>query len=356
MTCLEVAQRVIQRDEGPPSSKRKLKIISSQKPLRPPILAIEDNIPQIKIQGVGVISVTSISVIPIQSVAMLAKALNEVRLTLEPSPATACRRKLKKAIFLPPDGVQNIMDILDCDPSPTECMDKLAHVPLLLRSHCFPSIDHLQSLGSDFLGNDLCPMTRGVFVPQMMMIKLNAPRVPLPLRPPRASQDVSVFNIDAVIREVNKSRARMIGQVVLDKVFCAPFKMLHCHKGEFNNLYDLINKRGGDATPLKSKVERLIHQARDLKDLQQSYSNRMTSHRGRILNEASQQLDVESTHYNALKAKLGQVESGLIDLQGWIDTLNAIKVIDPATKASLERTEAYVKECFEDLKTFQWTL
>lgn len=108
----------------------------------------------------------------------------------------------------------------------------------------------------------------------------------------------------------------------------------------------------------------------------------------RGLNEASHRLDVESTRYNALKTKLGQVESrreellkelqslddkkkGLncqvvanedllqeverevIDLQGHI--INAIEVIDPATKASLEKTEAHVKESFEDLKTFQWT-
>jgi len=32
------------------------------------------------------------------------------------------------------------------------------------------------------------------------------------------------------------------------------------------------------------------------------------------------------------------------DLQGQIDTLNATEVIDPATKANLEKAEAYVKE------------
>ena len=72
---------------------------------------------------------------------MPAKAPNEVRLTPKPSLATTYRRKLKsivvctpnehgmsnvqgsklnygKAIFLSPDGAKNIMDILDCDPSP----------------------------------------------------------------------------------------------------------------------------------------------------------------------------------------------------------------------------------------------
>jgi len=136
----------IQRDEGPSDSKPKLKIVRFQKPLRSPVLETEDNSPQIKILGVGAtISVTPIPAIPIQSVAMPTKAPDEVRLSPEPSPTTACRRKLKSivvctpdeqgisnvqgsklnygnTIFLPPDGTENIMDILDCDPSPTECM------------------------------------------------------------------------------------------------------------------------------------------------------------------------------------------------------------------------------------------
>jgi len=37
-------------------------------------------------------------------------------------------------------------------------------------------------------------------------------------------------------------------------------------------------------------------------------------------------------------------------------TFNAAEVIDPAAKASLKKIEAYVKESFEHLKTFQWTL
>ncbi|KAJ8431932.1 hypothetical protein Cgig2_023741 [Carnegiea gigantea] len=108
------------------------------------------------------------------------------------------------------------------------------------------------------------------------------------------------------------------------------------------------------------------------------------------LNETSHQLDIESTRFNALKARLGQVDSRceellkelqsldnqkkdlscqvassedllqeaervVIDLKGQIHTLNAIEVIDPTTKASLQKIEAYVKESFEDLKTFQWT-
>ncbi|KAJ8428098.1 hypothetical protein Cgig2_012390 [Carnegiea gigantea] len=163
-------------------------------------------------KGVGVaISAAPMSAIPIQSVPMLVKAPYEGMSNVQES-----KLNYRKTIFPPPDGAENVMDILDCDPSPIECI------------------------------------------------------------------------------------------------------------GEFDNLYDLINERGGDASPLKNRVERLIHQAYDLKDLQESYSGRMT-----------------------IEAR----ESRLIE----IDTLNAMEVIDPTTKASLEKTKAYVKESFEDLKTFQWT-
>ena len=75
--------------------------------------------------------------------------------------------------------------------------------------------------------------------------KLVAPQVPPLQHRPRASQDVSIFNVDAVIREVNKSGAWMTGQVIIDKVLRTPFERLHCLKGEFDSLYDLINERGG---------------------------------------------------------------------------------------------------------------
>ena len=111
---------------------------------------------------------------------------------------------------------------------------------------------------------------------------------------------------------------------------------------------------------------------------------------GSKLDEASNQFNAEDTRYNVVKAKLEKVESQheellkelqslndqkkdinfqmmanedflqvaewkVFDLQGKIDTLNVVKVTNPATKASLEKIEAYVKESFEDLKTFQCT-
>ena len=44
-----------------------------------------------------------------------------------------------------------------------------------------------------------------------------------------------------------------------------------------------------------------------------------------------------------------------VDLKIKINNLNAIDIIDPFTRASMEKTEDYVKESLEDLKTFQWT-
>ncbi|KAJ8439086.1 LOW QUALITY PROTEIN: hypothetical protein Cgig2_009229 [Carnegiea gigantea] len=338
---------------------------------------VQSSLPIVVIPGVGaVISVTSIYIIPIQSVAMPAKASNEFIVVCAPdekgmSNVQGSELKCRKAIFPPADGAENIMDILDCDPNPTECMVIISFfsISLEILTSMIPFLTPLyikgesgdmsfkEKMAQDFLGNDLC---------------LNNSRMPPPLCPSRASQDVSVFNIDAVIREVNKSGTWMTGQVIVDMVFPTPFKRLHCLKGEFDNLSDLINESGGDVTPLKNK-------ACDHKDLQESYFDRMAT---KIkLNEASNRLDIESTYYNALKAKLGQVESRheelqkkrlkerqllsanedllqevkrevvanedllqevkreVIDLQGQIDSLNAIEVINLATKSSLEKVK-----------------
>ncbi|KAJ8430547.1 hypothetical protein Cgig2_030214 [Carnegiea gigantea] len=148
-----------------------------------------------------------------------------------------------KTIFQPLDSLENIMDILDCDPNPTECMGESS---------------------DDFLGNDLC-LNNSKSICTLNDVdeakstpKVDAPRVPPPLRPSKAAQDVYVFKVDANIRKVNRSGARMTGQVILDKVFRTPFKRLYYLKGEFDSLYDLINERRGDATLLQNNVKRLI--------------------------------------------------------------------------------------------------
>ena len=137
-------------------------------------------------------------------------------------------------------------------------------------------------LGQDFLSNELCRndsksvCTLGDNDEVESIPKAVASHVPPPQRRSRASQDVSLFNVDAVIREVNKSEARMTGQVFLDKVLHTPFEGLHYLKGDFDSLYDLINERGSDETPSKNQVKKRIQRANDLKDLQESYFDRMT--------------------------------------------------------------------------------
>ncbi|KAJ8436287.1 hypothetical protein Cgig2_023338 [Carnegiea gigantea] len=69
------------------------------------------NTPQTKVLRIGAaISVTPISVIPIQSVPMSAKDPDEAILTPEPSPATTSRRKLKSIVVCTPNeqGTSNV--------------------------------------------------------------------------------------------------------------------------------------------------------------------------------------------------------------------------------------------------------
>ena len=88
-----------QKNEAPSGSRPKFKIIRSQKPLRSPTLETEDNAHQTEIPGVGAAFLaTPISAVPIQSVPMAPEASDEIRLTFESLPVTACRRKLKSII------------------------------------------------------------------------------------------------------------------------------------------------------------------------------------------------------------------------------------------------------------------
>jgi len=87
------------REEGASGLKPKLRIVCSQSPSKPLIPATKDNLPQTKIPGISAaISATLISAIPIQSVAMPAKAPDDVKLTPKPSPVIACRQKLKSIV------------------------------------------------------------------------------------------------------------------------------------------------------------------------------------------------------------------------------------------------------------------
>ena len=65
----------------------------------------------------------------------------------------------------------------------------------------------------------------------------------------------------------------MFDKAILDKVSRTPFDGLPSLKGNFDSLYATILQRGVDITPLESKVEGMIKQTCDFKDLQQSYSS-----------------------------------------------------------------------------------
>ncbi|KAJ8447538.1 hypothetical protein Cgig2_031151 [Carnegiea gigantea] len=355
------------KDEGKLGSKPKLKIMG-------------DGSSHVKIPGIDVaIPAMAIPAIPIQSI---------VPLPQDEIPIGVCEPTTEKVTELPPEGAENIMDILNSEPNPTECMgesddvnfkEELAHVPLPSGSQCFPSIRRIPSFGNDlFDGRSRLVDSRGVCSLDDDEVKsicrVNAPSlVPHPQSLLRAPQGgISVFNAEAIIKEVDKNVARVFVKAILDKVCRTPFDGLPSLKGDFDSLYATILQRGVDVTPLESTIEGLIKQACDFKGLQHSYPGRASAEehdtcrmevQGK-LDEASRQLNTEGTHYEAKTAELKHVESSehllqeaereVIDLQGQIDILNATEAMDVATKASLEKAKAYMKESFEDLKNFQW--
>ena len=122
---------------------------------------------------------------------------------------------------------------------------------------------------------------------------------------------------DLIIKEVDKNAARVFGKAILNKVCHTPFDVLASRKGDFDSLYANILQRGVEVTPFESKVEGLIKQACDFKDLQQSYSGRTSAEeydtchmevQGK-LDEASRRLNTEGAHYEVKTAKLKHVES-----------------------------------------------
>ncbi|KAJ8426572.1 LOW QUALITY PROTEIN: hypothetical protein Cgig2_022309 [Carnegiea gigantea] len=390
----------ISKDEG--KLKPKLKIIHSGRPVEPFVPVIENGSSRVDIPGIDVGPlVMPIPAIPIQSIAPLPQ---------DELPVEVCEPSTQKVTELPPEDAENIMDILDAEPNPIECMGEsddvnfkegLAHIPLPSGSQCFPSVGRIPSFGKDlFDSRSRLVSSRGVCPPDddevesIRKVNAHSP-VPCPQRPLKVPQGgISVFDANAFIKEVDKNAARVLGKAILDKVCRTPFDRLPSLRGDFDSLYATILQRGVDVTPLESRVEGLIRQACDFKDLQQSYSGRISaeehnkSHGGK-LDEASRQVNTEGTHYEAKAAELKHVESRrqellkelqlledqqkelssqvaasehllqevereVIDLQGQIEVLNATEVMDAATKASLEKAEAYIKESFEDLKNFQW--
>ncbi|KAJ8431916.1 hypothetical protein Cgig2_016349 [Carnegiea gigantea] len=376
--CSDLSDTNISKDEG--KLKPKLKIVRSGKPVEPFVPAMEDGSSRVTILGIDVgTPAMLIPAIPIQSIAPLPQ---------DELPVGVREPSTRKVIELPPEGAENIMDILDAEPNPVECIGQsddvnfkkgLAHVPLPSGSQCFPSVGRIPSFGKDlFDSRSRLVNSWGVCPPDddevesihRVNIHSSIRRPQHPLKVPQGG--ISVFDADAFIKDVDKNVVRVLGKAILNKVCRTPFDGLPSLRGDFDSLYATILQRGVDVIPLEIKVERLIRQACDFKDLQQSYSGRISAEehnnchmevQGK-LDKASRRLNTEGTHYEAKAVKLKHVESSVlllqeaerkvIDLQGQIEVLNATEVMDAATKASLEKAEAYIEESFEDLKNFQW--
>ncbi|KAJ8425755.1 hypothetical protein Cgig2_027503 [Carnegiea gigantea] len=115
-----------------------------------------------------------------------------------------------------------------------------------------------------------------------------------------STRGISVFNADAAIKEVNMNAVRVFNEAILDRVSRNPFDGFLSLKGCFDSFYAIILQRATDMIILENKVEGLIKQTCQ------------------------------------------------------IDIIHATEVMDTVTKASSEKTKAYLKDSFEDLENFQW--
>ncbi|KAJ8438055.1 hypothetical protein Cgig2_003591 [Carnegiea gigantea] len=230
-------------DEG--KLKPKLKIVRSGKPVKPFVPVIEDGSSRVKIPGID-----------------------------DKLPVGVCEPSARKVIELPPEGAENIMDILDAEPNPIECMGEsddvnfkegLAHIPLPSGSQCLSSVGRIPSFGKDLLDSrSRLANSRGVCPPDddevESICRVNAHSlVPHPQHPLKVPQGgISIFNADAFMKEVDKNAARVLGKAILDKVCRTPFDRRPSLRGDFDSLCATIFQRGVDVTPIESKVEGLI--------------------------------------------------------------------------------------------------
>ncbi|KAJ8437696.1 LOW QUALITY PROTEIN: hypothetical protein Cgig2_030718 [Carnegiea gigantea] len=347
--------------------KPKLKIVRSRKPLDLFIPLMEDSSSHVKILGIDVaISTTSAPTIPIQSIALLPQITNDVKEHFKSSlakiqhniPIGVCEPSTKNVTELRPEGTENIMDILDGESDGMNFKEELAHIPLPSKSQCVSSIGRIPSFGNDlFDSGSRIDGSKGVCSLDDDEVE-SICRANDPLRAPQ---------------EVDKNAALVFGKAILQKVSCTSFDGLPSLKGNFDSLYATILERGVDVTPLESKDERLIKQACDFENLQESYSGRTSAEEHlscRIkvqgkLDEASRQLNTKGAHYEAKMAELKHEEllkelqllenqKKDVSSQGQIDVFNAAEVMDVATKVSLEKDEAYINESLEDSKNFRW--
>ncbi|KAJ8430060.1 hypothetical protein Cgig2_011595 [Carnegiea gigantea] len=116
-------------DECIHAFRPQLKIVHFGKPLKPLVLAMEDDSSHVKIVRIIVaIQATPIFAIPIQSIAPSTKLKSIIN---RQNACWSCEPTTKRVIELSSEGVENIMDILDADHNPIECMITL----VFLKTH-----------------------------------------------------------------------------------------------------------------------------------------------------------------------------------------------------------------------------
>ncbi|KAJ8434937.1 hypothetical protein Cgig2_023934 [Carnegiea gigantea] len=149
----------------------KLKVIRSGKRLEPFVPPMEDGSSCVKIPGIDVVTPSGTH--------LRNPYLKHYTITIGRATYRSLLAKYHK-------GAENIMDIVDTEPNPTECMwgsdgvnfkEELAHIPLLSGSVFSPNDDEVESIH-----------------------RVNAPSlVPYPQHPLRAPQGgISVFDADVL--------------------------------------------------------------------------------------------------------------------------------------------------------------
>ena len=124
---------------------------------------------------------------------------------------------------------------------------KLAHVLESSGSQCFSSIEQIPSFKKDlFNSGSRLDGLKGLCSPNNDEAKSAPKAYALSLEPYlqcllRAPQGgVYIFNVDVVVKQVNKNVAWDFSQATLNEVSRGPFYGLPSLKGDFDNLYAII--------------------------------------------------------------------------------------------------------------------
>ncbi|KAJ8431972.1 hypothetical protein Cgig2_026998 [Carnegiea gigantea] len=223
------------------------------------------------------------------------------------------------------ESVNNIIDILDVDPNLTESIGESDNV------NSKEELAHI-------------PLTLGTYAPSL---------VPCPQHPLKSTRSCFHFIVDFVIKEVDKCAALVFDQAILDKVSHTPFNGILSLQANLKNLYTIILQRGSYSyrTTIEEK-DRYCIEAQSKLDEASQWLSAKVAHYKAVATELKQEHCSSQVATN--KHLLQETKHEVINVQCHIDIINPTNVTDSTTKASLEKTEAYIKENFEHLRTFQW--